>query len=116
VDDWGARRYGEGGYDLDAALAGRNPDRAAVLLAHQPTNFEVAAQRGIGLQLSGHTHGGQMFPATSIGYLIWGERNAGLSRLGDAHIYVSRGCGFVGPPMRIGAAPEIVKITLQAGA
>lgn len=112
VDDWGARRMG-GGYDLDAALAGRDPDRASVMLAHQPANFRVAAGRGIGLQLSGHTHGGQIFPFTLAVSLAW-EFSAGLYRAGDSHIYVSRGCGFWGPPMRIDSPPELVKIILTA--
>jgi hypothetical protein len=114
VDDWsGGRRRGRKGYDLDQALAGRAPDRAAVLLAHQPANFRVAAEHGIGLQLSGHTHGGQLFPMTGLIQLIW-EHSAGLYRHGDAHIYVSRGCGFWGPPMRVGSPPEIVKLVLTA--
>ena len=112
VDDWGARLTG-GGYDLEAALAGRDPERASVLLAHQPANFRVAAGRGIGLQLSGHTHGGQIFPFTLAVSLAW-EFSAGLYRAGDAHIYVSRGCGFWGPPMRIDSPPELVKIVLTA--
>lgn len=114
VDDWrGGRRRGKPGYDLDRALAGRDPDRAAVLLAHQPANFPVAAERGVDLQLSGHTHGGQMFPMTLLIGLGW-EHSAGLYRHGDSHIYVSRGCGFWGPPMRVGSPPEIVKLVLTA--
>jgi len=112
VDDWSAHRMGEPGYDLDAALRGVRPDRASVLLAHQPSNFDEVARRGVGLQISGHTHGGQMFPGNLMGDLIWGERNAGLSRTGDSQIYVSRGCGFVGPPMRVGAPPEIARLVL----
>lgn len=112
VDDWsGARRRGGQGYDLDAALTGRDPERAAVLLAHQPTNFEVAAQRGIGLQISGHTHGGQIFPMTLLVGLQY-QYTRGLYREGDSHIYVSRGCGFWGPPSRIGSPPELVKLNL----
>lgn len=113
VDDWGTR-FSSNGYDLDAALAGRDPARASVLLSHQPQNVEVVADAGLGLQLSGHTHGGQLFPGTLVGELIWGERNAGLSRLKDTFIYTSRGCGFVGPPMRVGAPPEVVKLVLVA--
>lgn len=112
VDDWSAHRMGERGYDLDAALRDVRPDRASVLLAHQPSNFDEVARRGVGLQVSGHTHGGQMFPGNLMGDLIWGERNAGLSRTGDSLIYVSRGCGFVGPPMRVGAPPEIARLVL----
>lgn len=115
VDDWSASRLGESGYDLDAAMKGFRPDRASVLLAHQPSNFEVVAQRGVGLQISGHTHGGQMFPGNVLGRLIWGETNAGLSQRGDSQIYVSRGCGFVGPPMRVAAPPEIARIILLPG-
>ncbi|MBN8469225.1 metallophosphoesterase [Corallococcus exiguus] len=115
VDDWSASRFGEAGYDLDAALKGLRPDRASVLLAHQPSNFEVVAQRGVGLQISGHTHGGQMFPGNVLGHLIWGEQNAGLSQQGGSHLYVSRGCGFVGPPMRVAAPPEIARIILLPG-
>jgi uncharacterized protein len=112
VDDWSAERFGEKGYDLDAAMRGLRSDRASVLLAHQPSNFEVVATRGIGLQVSGHTHGGQMFPGNVLGHLIWGDMNAGLSRMGTSQLYVSRGCGFVGPPMRVAAPPEIARIIL----
>ncbi|NTX64022.1 metallophosphoesterase [Myxococcus sp. CA051A] len=115
VDDWSAARMGEPGYDLDAALRGVSPDRASVLLAHQPSNFDEVARRGVGLQLSGHTHGGQMFPGNLVGDAIWGSRNAGLSRTGDSQLYVSRGCGFVGPPMRVGAPPEIARLVLLPG-
>ncbi|MFP2934437.1 metallophosphoesterase, partial [Pyxidicoccus sp. 3LG] len=115
VDDWSAHRLGERGYDLDAALRDVRPDRASVLLAHQPSNFDEVARRGVGLQISGHTHGGQMFPGNLVGDVIWGQRNAGLSRTADSLIYVSRGCGFVGPPMRVGAPPEIARLVLLPG-
>ncbi|AKQ65783.1 hypothetical protein A176_002695 [Myxococcus hansupus] len=114
VDDWsGGRRRNKKGYDLDQALAGRDPDRAAVLLAHQPANFKVAAERGMDLQISGHTHGGQLVPMTFLIGLAW-EHSAGLYAHGDSNIYVSRGCGFWGPPMRVGSPPEIVKLVLTA--
>ncbi|QRK07836.1 metallophosphoesterase [Archangium violaceum] len=114
VDDWsGGRRRGRKGYDLDLALAGRDPDRASVLLAHQPANFVVAAQRGVDLQISGHTHGGQLVPMTFFIGLVW-DHSAGLYHHGDSHIFVSRGCGFWGPPMRVGSPPEIVKLVLTA--
>ncbi|NVJ04211.1 metallophosphoesterase [Myxococcus sp. AM001] len=112
VDDWsGGRRRNKKGYDLDQALAGRNPDRAAVLLAHQPANFKVAAERGVDLQISGHTHGGQLMPMTLLIGLAW-EHSTGLYAHGDSNIYVSRGCGFWGPPMRVGSPPELVKLVL----
>ncbi|RKH17078.1 metallophosphoesterase [Corallococcus sp. CA047B] len=114
VDDWhGARRLGQKGYDLEKALAGRDPERAAVLLAHQPANFKVAAQQGVDLQISGHTHGGQLFPMTALIGLRW-EHSAGHYQQGDSHLYVSRGCGFWGPPMRLGSPPELVKLVLTS--
>ncbi|HZH02464.1 MAG TPA: metallophosphoesterase [Myxococcaceae bacterium] len=113
VDDWMSK--GKGGYDLDAAVAGRTPERAAVLLAHQPKDLENVARRGIGLQLSGHTHGGQMWPGTWVSDLTWGPRSHGLSRFEGLSVYVSRGCGFVGPSQRAGSPPELVKIVLRAG-
>lgn len=112
VDDWG--RMGVGDYDLDAATADRDPARASVLLAHQPSNLEAVSAKNVGLQLSGHTHGGQLFPGTIVGALMWQERNTGLSKQGNSWLYTSRGCGFVGPPMRIGAPPEVVKLVLTS--
>lgn len=114
VDDWsGGRRRGRQGYDLEQALAGCDDQRASVLLAHQPANFRVAAGRGVDLQISGHTHGGQLFPMTLLVGLRW-EHVAGHYREGDSHLYVSRGCGFWGPPMRVGSPPEIVKLVLTS--
>ncbi len=114
VDDIGSR-YSQGGYDLKSAVAGRDPDRPSVLLAHQPRGLEDAAEHQVGLQLSGHTHGGQLFPGTLVGQLLWGARNAGWSKTGLTQCYTSRGLGFVGPPVRLGAPPEVVKIVLLAG-
>ena len=112
VDDWSAgRRFPGSGYDLQTALAGRDPDRATVLLAHQPVNFEVAVDRGVGLQLSGHTHGGQVFPMTMLVQMRY-PFCRGLYHHRDSHIYVSRGCGFWGPPSRIGSPPEIAALHL----
>ncbi len=114
VDDWSAGKMGfSQGYDLAAATAGRDSERASVLLAHQPSNWKVAAREGMGLQLSGHTHGGQFFPFTLAVSAIW-EHDAGLFHEGDRHLYVSRGTGFWGPPLRVGAPPEIVRVTLLA--
>ncbi|OJH37353.1 metallophosphoesterase [Cystobacter ferrugineus] len=116
VDDWAAARsgYPARGYDLSAAISGRDPSRASVLLAHQPAGWREQAQKaGLGLQLSGHTHGGQMFPFTLAVSAIW-EHDAGIFREGDYSLYVSRGTGFWGPPVRVAAPPEIVKVTLLA--
>jgi hypothetical protein len=117
VDDWGARQSGfpsSRAYDLAAATAGRDASRAAVLLAHQPSGWrEQALKAGMGLQLSGHTHGGQFFPFNLVVSAIW-EHDAGLFHEGEGHLYVSRGTGFWGPPLRVAAPSEIVKVTLLA--
>jgi predicted MPP superfamily phosphohydrolase len=114
VDDWSAARSGSPHrYDLKQALAGRDPERASVLMAHQPANWREAAQAGMGLQLSGHTHGGQLFPFTLLISAMW-EHAAGHFEENGRHLYVSRGTGFWGPPVRIAAPPEIVHVTLLA--
>ncbi|KAA0095945.1 metallophosphoesterase [Mycolicibacterium sp. P1-18] len=100
--------------DFDKALSGRNPARPTVLLAHQPVQVETAAGRGVDLQLSGHTHGGQMWP---FHYAVRAVQPslAGLSAVGDTQLYVSRGAGFWGPPVRVGAPPDISVISLEQG-
>jgi predicted MPP superfamily phosphohydrolase len=98
--------------DLDAALAGRDASRALILLAHDPGTFRRAAKRGVDLQLSGHTHGGQIWP---FNYLvrIAVPYVAGLHRVGTSQLYVSRGSGFWGPPMRLLAPAEVTEIVLR---
>ncbi len=115
VDDHHAQLIGGGAEDLDAALAGRDAERPAVLLAHDPGTFKTARRRAIDLQLSGHTHGGQIWPFGGYVRLAvpW---VAGLHRDGRAQLYVSRGTGFWGPPMRLGAPAEITEIVLRAPA
>ena len=83
-----------------------------VLLAHDPSTFRRAARLGVDLQLSGHTHGGQIWPFRYLVRLAtpW---VSGLYASGDAQIYVSRGTGFWGPPMRLLAPAEITEITLR---
>lgn len=98
--------------DFDRALAGTDPTRPTVLLAHQPVQVTQAAERGVDLQLSGHTHGGQMWP---FHYIVSAVQPAlaGLSTVGDTQLYVSRGAGFWGPPVRVGAPPDISLLTLR---
>lgn len=114
VDDFSARRVPGHGPDLKRALEGRDPARELILLAHQPRAIEEASRLGVGLQLSGHTHGGQIWPWT---YLVYLQQPyvSGLHRHGDAQVYVSRGTGYWGPPMRLGADAEITKLTLVRG-
>ncbi len=98
--------------DLAAALRGRDPSRALVLLAHQPRQFPEAAKHGVPLTLSGHTHGGQIWPFSWIVALAQ-PYLAGLHRRGESQLYVSRGTGFWGPPMRVLAPAEITLLKLQ---
>ncbi|MBN2495097.1 MAG: metallophosphoesterase [Deltaproteobacteria bacterium] len=100
--------------DLPRALEGRQADEEVVLLAHQPCQIDEAARHGVGLQLSGHTHGGQLMP---FGLLVVLNQPylAGLHRHGQSWIYVSRGTGCWGPPMRVGAPPEITNVVLVSG-
>jgi predicted MPP superfamily phosphohydrolase len=113
VDDHhGALVEPGGGEDLERALAGRDPARPVVLLAHDPATFRRALRRDVDLQLSGHTHGGQIWPFRWAVRLTvpWVE---GLHRVGRSALYVSRGTGFWGPPMRLGAPAEITEIALR---
>jgi len=114
VDDHSAKRFGGGhGEDLPKALQGRDLSRELVLLAHQPRTIFEAQTHGVGLQLSGHTHGGQLWPWT---YLVRLQQPvvAGLARFGESLVYVSRGTGYWGPPMRLGAPSEISELTLRS--
>jgi predicted MPP superfamily phosphohydrolase len=87
-----------------------NLDRnvASILLVHNPNRLPVAAEAGISLQLSGHTHRGQYFPFTAIVSRIYGKYAYGLNHFGDLAVYTSCGAGTWGPPMRLGSNPEIV--------
>jgi uncharacterized protein len=99
------------GPDLARALEGRDERTPVVLLAHQPRQFAEAAKRGVALTLSGHTHGGQIWPFSWFVALVQ-PYVAGLHRRGDAQLYVSRGTGFWGPPMRVFAPAEIAVLRL----
>jgi predicted MPP superfamily phosphohydrolase len=98
--------------DFDRALAGVAASRPTILLAHQPILVSEAAARGVDLQLSGHTHGGQMWPFHHVVEMVQPSL-AGLSTVGDTQLYVTRGAGFWGPPVRIGAPPDITVLTLE---
>ncbi|MEU5535072.1 metallophosphoesterase [Streptomyces sp. NPDC020362] len=112
VNDLQGESEGQGP-DFDRALGGRDPARACVLLAHQPVQIHEAVRHGVDLQLSGHTHGGQLWP----GNLVAAAANptvAGLDRYGDTQLYVSRGAGAWGPPTRVGAPSDVTVIELAA--
>jgi predicted MPP superfamily phosphohydrolase len=116
IDDHHAEQFGHGhGADLARAVQGRDPARSLVLLAHQPRQAMEAEQHGVELQLSGHTHGGQIWP---FNYLVKLQQPivAGLGRVGRTQVYVNSGTGYWGPPMRLGTVPEITELTLEAPA
>lgn len=100
--------------DFDRALSGIDASRPTILLAHQPIQVTEAAARGVDLQLSGHTHGGQLWP---FHYIVEAAQPslAGLSTVDGTQLYVTRGAGFWGPPVRVGAPPDISVISLQRG-
>jgi predicted MPP superfamily phosphohydrolase len=116
VDDYSAPGPGHAA-NLAKAVAGRDPDRSLVLLAHQPRTGAVAdsVRSGVELQISGHTHGGQIAPwnlvvAAVFPYVKGLYRHEEDGRAGQ--VFVSRGTGYWGPPLRLGAPPEIAKLVL----
>ncbi|MEU4237218.1 metallophosphoesterase [Actinoplanes sp. NPDC026619] len=115
VDDRTAAGSGVPGHhaDHEAALAGADPELPILLLAHQPAQIPGAVAHGVDLQISGHTHGGQMWP---FHYLVRLDQPVlqGLSRHSDrTQLYTSRGTGFWGPPFRVFAPSEITLLTLH---
>ncbi len=98
--------------DPERALRGAPPDAGAkILLAHQPRTAPAAARAGFDLQLSGHTHGGQFWPWTLF-VRFQQPFTAGLHKLGNLWVYISRGTGYWGPPKRLGAPSEITLLRL----
>ncbi|WP_405865733.1 metallophosphoesterase [Streptomyces sp. NBC_01515] len=116
VDDVTAESSGLAGHGahLDGALNGADPDLPVLLLAHQPKFVDRAAAAGIDLQLSGHTHGGQIWPFHHL-VRIDQPALAGLSHHGTRTLlYTSRGTGFWGPPFRVFAPSEITLLVLRS--
>jgi len=115
VDDRTAAASGVPGHgaDLAAALDGRDDATPVVLLAHQPWMLDQARAAGVDLQLSGHTHAGQLWP---FDYAVRLDQPAvaGLSRHGDTQLYVTAGAGYWGPPMRVRARPEVTVVELRS--
>ncbi|MER5806368.1 metallophosphoesterase [Streptomyces mirabilis] len=112
VNDVQGEEEGQGP-DFEKALGDRDRSRAAVLLAHQPVVIQDAVRHGVDLQLSGHTHGGQLWPGNYLAELA-NPTVAGLERYGDTQLYVSRGAGAWGPPVRVGAPSDITVVKLAS--
>lgn len=103
--------FEEGMMDVDAALAQTRPDDFIVQIAHQPIVAESTTGRGVDLQVSGHTHGGQLWP---LRYAVLLEQPMvdGSATIGDTLVVTSRGVGSWGPPVRVLADPEVPIVTL----
>ncbi|GHH77891.1 membrane protein [Streptomyces sulfonofaciens] len=112
VNDIQGESQGQGP-DFGAALGDRDRSRTAVLLAHQPVVIHDAVRYGVDLQLSGHTHGGQLWPGNYLAALA-NPTVAGLERYGDTQLYVTRGAGAWGPPVRVGAPSDITVVELAS--
>ncbi|MFD4239424.1 metallophosphoesterase [Streptomyces sp. NPDC058542] len=112
VNDIAGETEGQGP-DFGRALGDRDRGRAAVLLAHQPVVIHDAVEHGVDLQLSGHTHGGQLWPGNLLAELA-NPTVAGLERYGDTQLFVSRGAGAWGPPVRVGAPSDITVVELAS--
>ncbi|MFI7329216.1 metallophosphoesterase [Streptomyces rubiginosohelvolus] len=112
VNDIAGETEGQGP-DFVRALGDRDRGRAAVLMAHQPVVIHDAVEHGVDLQLSGHTHGGQLWPGNYLAELA-NPTVAGLERYGDTQLFVSRGAGAWGPPVRVGAPSDITVVELAS--
>ncbi|WP_053232313.1 metallophosphoesterase [Sandaracinus amylolyticus] len=112
IDDVIAPHFGDRS-DVELALEGAPEGVPVVLLAHQPRSIDAAARAGVALQLSGHTHGGQMQP---FGLLVKLEQPflSGLHRVARTWLWVSEGTGYWGPPLRVGSRSEISVVRLVA--
>jgi len=115
IDDVYASMSGKGrGPDLEQALRNVPADLPRVLLSHNPVTFDDAIDK-VALQLSGHTHGGQInLGIRPADYLLRHGYVAGPYRKSGSLLYVNRGFGTVGPPARIGAPPEVTRIVLSS--
>lgn len=116
ISDYSAELFNPGHRsDPVAAFAGAPQDAPRILLAHQPRSAKAALEVGCDLQLSGHTHGGQFWPW--MHFVQWQQPwVAGLQRAGAMQVYISRGTGYWGPPLRFGAPSEITHIRLRKAA
>jgi predicted MPP superfamily phosphohydrolase len=90
-----------------------DPGQASILLNHMPSRLPIVEEAGVSLQLSGHTHGGQLFPFTWFTRRIFGKYTYGAQQFGGLQVYTSSGAGTWGPPMRVGTHPEIVLLTFE---
>lgn len=112
VNDLGGAQYGDGP-DFAKALGDRDPSRPVVLMAHQPVVARDAAPFGVDLQVSGHTHGGQMAPFNLL-VKLQQPVVSGFGRVDGVPVFVTNGAGFWGPPLRVGAPPQVTVMDLRS--
>ena len=113
VTDYSTRHMGAPhGSNPGAAIAGARPDTTRILLAHQPASHTAASAAGFDLQLSGHTHSGQYFPFNLL-IRFFQRYYRGLNRHENMWVYVNRGTGYWGPPLRAGVPSEVTLLVLK---
>ena len=109
--------YGDSTYPMrlraTLSLLQLDPDQASILLNHVPNRLPIVEEARVSLQLSGHTHGGQIFPFTWMTRRVFGKFTYGLQRFGELQVYTSSGAGTWGPPMRVGTQPEVVLLRFE---
>jgi predicted MPP superfamily phosphohydrolase len=98
---------------LNDLLSGLDSSKPVLMMDHQPFQLEEVSRAGVDVQLSGHTHHGQIWPLNYITGAMY-EISRGYRRIGRTHFYVSSGAGTWGPPVRLGNTPEIVLLTLHS--
>jgi predicted MPP superfamily phosphohydrolase len=106
----------EGCADLDRTIADIPQGEATILLAHEPDYADVASKAGVDLQLSGHSHGGQV-RVPGVGPIVLPQLarkyHSGVNRVGNLQVYTTRGIGVINPPVRLNCPPEVTLITLR---
>ncbi|MFH1238518.1 MAG: metallophosphoesterase [bacterium] len=111
IDDITGKMYSGGGPDLKKAMENIDRQKPVILLSHNPATFKKDLESGIDLQLSGHTHAGQIPPMDLI-VMFYYKYPYGLHKKNDSYIYTTSGTGTWGPPMRFSSRSEIMKIVL----
>ncbi|MCP4149108.1 MAG: metallophosphoesterase [bacterium] len=113
LEDFEGRRFASSGPDLEKAIKGLDHSKPMIVLNHRPAYFSKAVEKGVDLQLSGHTHAGQIPPMDLMVWFYY-KYPSGLYEIDGSYIYTSPGTGYWGPPMRFLSRNEIVKITLES--
>ncbi len=111
-DITGSRQYGEKLVPLRSYIEGFDPNLPLIVLHHTPVRREEAREAGADLMVSGHTHGGQQWPFEYITRMVFGVKR-GLTKFGEMNFFLTVGVGTWGPPIRLGATPEIIVFTLR---